>query len=326
LKGLGLEGRGSNNDAASRPNSDHAHQVCINQFNALKFENCKIQSEVYKSLFEPQPSSPSPFKYHEIPGTIFGSDYDIGGQGVGYYDLDYKNTGSGSYNQGWAYRNNGVDLERCSDFKRNGYNVGWIESGEWLKFTADIIDSGFFNIDFRFASTTSDGIFLLDIDTDNLLSGNIPLTGDWQSWQTIRKDSIYLPSGTHTFMLRFFKTSNSGGFNFNYFEISPILTEVEEDSNLPSKYNLFQNYPNPFNPSTILNYNIPELSDVQINLYNSLGEKVNSLFRSKREAGNYEYKIIGSGMTSGVYFCELVANSLVSDKDYRSTIKMVLLK
>jgi len=317
------------NGSGSKPNDLYAYSVLVNQFNTLKFENCKIQSEVYNSLFEPQPSVSSPFVYHEIPGIIFGSDYDIGGQGVGYYDLAYKNTGGVSgpaYNSGYSYRNNGVDLENCLDFIRNGYNVGWIESGEWLKFTANIVDSGYYKIDFRFASTSDQGIFILDIDSKNLFSKTIPNSGGWQTWQTISQDSVLLPEGKHKLLLRFFLTGNSGGFNFNYIEFTSLVTDVSENNKLPQEYKLFQNYPNPFNPNSKIVYNIPETSEVQIVLFNSLGEKQETLVNSYQQAGKYEYNILGKNLSSGIYFCELNASSQITGKTHRSTIKMVLLK
>ena len=39
-------------------------------------------------------------------------DYDIGAVGVAYNDADYMNDGDGSYNSGWTYRNDGVDIEK----------------------------------------------------------------------------------------------------------------------------------------------------------------------------------------------------------------------
>ncbi len=303
------------NGNASKPNADYAYTVLVNQFNALKFENCKIQSEVHKSLFEPQPSISSPFKYHEIPGTIFGSDYDLGGQGVGYYDSDYKNTNGGAYNSGWSYRNNGVDIERCTDFIRNGYNVGWIESGEWLKFTVNIVDSGFYKIDFRFASTTSDGIFLLSLGSRNLVNQSVPNTGGYQVWETITQDSVFLPEGEHTLQMRFFKTSNSGGFNFNYLEATSLVTDIDDQNSLPENFELFQNFPNPFNPSTTIRFSLPENSKVSLEVFDIIGQKVTELAYGEFAAGFHEVKFNSSNLSSGLYIYKLTANKFISVKN-----------
>lgn len=315
------------NGRGLKPNELYAYTVLVNQFNALKLENCVIQPEVYKALFEPKPSASSPFKYHEIPGTVFGSDYDIGGQGVGYYDLEYKKiTLDGAYNYGWSYRNDGVDIERCSDFIRNGYNVGWIESGEWLKFTVNIVDSGYYKIDFRFASTTSDGIFLLSLGSKNLANKSIPNTGGYQVWNTITQDSVFLPEGEHTLQMRFFNTSTSGGFNFNYFEATSLATGIDDQNRLPDKFELLQNYPNPFNPSSTISYSIPELSNVNVTLFNAIGQEVLQIVDSVNEVGNYSILLEGGNLSAGIYYCKMVANSLISNKSFQSAIKLVYLK
>ena len=59
---------------------------------------------------------------------------------------------------GWQYRNDGVDIENSSDADGNGYQVGFTSEDEWLIFTVDIQESGFYNIVTRYASTSS-GIF-----------------------------------------------------------------------------------------------------------------------------------------------------------------------
>ncbi|MCB9219658.1 MAG: cellulase family glycosylhydrolase [Ignavibacteriales bacterium] len=311
------------NGNGSRPTETEAYNILKDQFNALKLQNCKIQPEVHKALFQSQPEISQPFKNHEIPGIIFGSDYDIGGQLVGYYDKDYKNTGSGSYNQGWAYRNNGVDIEKCTDNKTNGFNVGWIETGEWLQFTINVLESGEYNFNFRFASTADNGKFMVDLDEQNVVAlTEIPNTGDWQNWQTIPIENITLSSGEHKLKIRFFFT----GYNFNYLEIIPFMTDINKKTLNPKSYKINQNFPNPFNPSTKLEYYIPELSDVKITVYNSVGQKVLSTINKNIASGGYEYDVDLDNFSSGIYYCKFDAVSVVSNKNYKKTIKMMLLK
>ena len=309
--------------SGGQPSEEEAYNVLTNQFNALKFENCKLQQNVHKSLFEPQLEVSVPYKNHSLPGTIFGTDYDSGGQLVGYNDNDYKNTGSGSYNSGWVYRNDGVDIERCSDSKTNGFNVGWTDTGEWLKFTANIPDSGEYDFSFRFASTSNNGKFMLDLDETNLIGlTDIPNTGDWQNWQTVKVNNITLPAGNHTLKLRFF----FNGFNYNYMEVSSSVTGINDAGVQPNDYKLFQNYPNPFNPNSVIQYNIPELSEVTITLFNSIGEKQENLVNSLHSPGSYKINIDGSKLSSGIYYCQFKGNSLENDGKHHSIIKMVLLK
>lgn len=311
------------NGVGAKPSESFAYNVLLNQFQNLKFENCLINRDVYKSLLEPKPSLSIPFKNNIVPGTIYGSDYDLGGQLVGYFDQNYKNTGSGSYNNGWSYRNDGVDIEKCTDNKTNGFNIGWIETGEWLNFTLNISDSGLYDFNFRFAATSANGKFLVDLNGNNIISfTDIPNTGGWQNWQTISKKGIYLPKGIHKIQLRFFFE----GYNFNYIEITPTITDNNEKFNLLKKYELFQNFPNPFNPSTKINFSVPELSEVNLTLFNSIGEKLKTILDTTIDKGNQSLTFDGTNLTSGIYYCKMFAKSLISEKEFQSAIKLVFLK
>ncbi len=91
-------------------------------------------------------------------------------------------------------------------------------------------------------------------------------------------------------------------------------------NNIPSDYNLEQNFPNPFNPSTKINYAIPQNSYIILNIYNSIGEKVNTLVEGFKEAGYYQTAFDGSNLPSGIYFYTL------SSDNFMTTKKMILLK
>ncbi|MCJ7552993.1 MAG: M28 family peptidase [Ignavibacteriaceae bacterium] len=104
-------------------------------------------------------------------------------------------------------------------------------------------------------------------------------------------------------------------FNLTYFHnvvklgiasISTLATEnfivsVRENISLPYSLHI-NNFPNPFNNSTIIQYAIPEESNISLDLYNSIGERIANLFRGYRKPGEYEIHFNGSSITSGVYF------------------------
>ena len=88
----------------------------------------------------------------------------------------------------------------------------------------------------------------------------------------------------------------------------------------PIEYSLEQNYPNPFNPNTRIKFTIPEESDVNLSVYNILGELVSTIVDEKMNAGYYEYNFDAMQYSSGVYFYRIKAGSFVE------TRKMILLR
>jgi len=102
-------------------------------------------------------------------------------------------------------------------------------------------------------------------------------------------------------------------------------SEVIEVTNLtPTDFALHQNYPNPFNPVTTISYSLPVKSQVELVIYNTLGESVMQLVNEQKEPGSYEVKFSATGgataLPSGVYFYQLRAGDFVKTK------KMVLMK
>jgi len=90
-------------------------------------------------------------------------------------------------------------------------------------------------------------------------------------------------------------------------------------------YRLFQNYPNPFNPETAISYQLSALSDVELAVYNLLGQKIRILVQTRQSAGRYEVKWdgrdeAGREVSSGVYIYRLQVG------DFMQSRKMVLIR
>ena len=88
----------------------------------------------------------------------------------------------------------------------------------------------------------------------------------------------------------------------------------------PFNYALLQNYPNPFNPETIIKYEIPQISNVKIEVFDVLGRVVKVLVDEQKTAGRYEIKFDASSLASGIYYYRIKANEFVQTK------KMMLIK
>jgi hypothetical protein len=99
------------------------------------------------------------------------------------------------------------------------------------------------------------------------------------------------------------------------------VTSIETDDNelIPSEFELQQNYPNPFNPSTTIKFNIPHQSDVRLELFDVVGQKVATLISDNLFAGSYSYTWSRpAGLASGVYVYRLQTS------DFVATRKMIL--
>lgn len=99
-----------------------------------------------------------------------------------------------------------------------------------------------------------------------------------------------------------------------------LISIGEEKEQVPTEYILRHNYPNPFNPFTIIEYGIPEDSDVRLIVYNLLGEEIMTLVNEKQVPGMYRVKMDASNLPSGVYLYMIIANDFVETK------KLMLLK
>ncbi len=78
-----------------------------------------------------------------------------------------------------------------------------------------------------------------------------------------------------------------------------------QDKILPSGIQLSQNYPNPFNPNTIIEYFLPQTMNVQLSIYNALGQKLAVLFKGRQNIGNHYIDFRGHNLPSGIYIYEL---------------------
>ena len=123
------------------------------------------------------------------------TNYDTGGQGVSYNDTEATNQGTG------PRQNEGVDTQYFSDAGGENANVGWINEGEWLEFTVDVVLSGEYEVSYQVASRFP-GQFRLEFDRQNVTGTvNVASTGGWSSFTTISSSSVFLNSGQQTMRL-----------------------------------------------------------------------------------------------------------------------------
>lgn len=310
------------NGNAVKPTESFAYAALLLQADKLKLEVCRFQPDVIDALIrQPRNNSSIPYKQNSIPGIIYAVDFDMGKRGVAYQDVDYHNTGglgAQEWNNGFKYRNDGVDIEICSDAMTNGFNVGWIEPGEWLKYTVTVDQSGIYDLNIRYAAANSEGRILITLDNQNLSDFIYVIsTGGWQNWQTLRLENLSLTQGQHELTVKFF----FGGFNVSYYEFVLKSVDVEGELNPKLNFNLEQNYPNPFNGLTNISYSIPNKSHVMLDVFDSKGEMIDRLFDGIRSPGFYSAKWFSDNIASGVYFLKLS-----SSEGFDKTIKIICMK
>jgi beta-glucosidase len=142
-----------------------------------------------------------------LPGTVEAENYDTCGEGVAYHDTTTGNAGR-------VYRSDDVDIEAATP---SGYNVGYIEAGEWLAFTVNVTAAGNYDIGVRYASESTGGNYHIEFNGINATgTTNVDATGGWQNWTTNSHTEVYLSAGVQTMRFVF----DSAGLNIDAVTIS----------------------------------------------------------------------------------------------------------
>ena len=151
---------------------------------------------------------------------IEAEDYDEGGEGIGFHDLDARQGTSTVRSAGTA---NEVDLVVIAGGADSpGLKVGYIAPGEWLRYTLTVPTPGRYNLRLRVANGTgaaSPGAVSLRWK-GAIIAGplTVPATGDWDAFVNLDVAGITLAAGTDILEL----DGNTGGFDCNWIELTPV--------------------------------------------------------------------------------------------------------
>lgn len=206
----------------SKPTRETAIKGLMQMAEDLHIEKCVYRPDVIAALFDPEYNTkPAPYTKHQLPGVIAAVQYDLGNQGVSYYDSDYINTSGkpGAPNQGGGFRNDGVDIELTKNAGGFDYSVGWISNGEWLEYTIEATNAGELEVIAKVAAPNSNGKISFFIDGTVVIDKfTIPATGSYNSWQNVNVGKVNLEAGEHKLRLVF----DNYGFNLNQVTFSAI--------------------------------------------------------------------------------------------------------
>jgi len=111
--------------------------------------------------------------------------------------------------------------------------------------------------------------------------------------------------------------SDRGIYGISFTSCAMNIRKLNETA---TSFSLAQNYPNPFNSTSKLKFQIANLGDVKIVVYDVMGREVQTLVNERLGAGVYEVSFDGNRLNSGIYFYQLKAG------DFIQTKRMILIK
>ena len=169
----------------------------------------------------------SPFRGEiELPGTVEAENFDKGGEGLTYHDTSSNCEGDGS-----SYRSDvgGVDIKKVTGV---GYTIGYTNVGEWLEYTLDVKEAGYYAYDAYVSSGTTGSSFSLEVETDGVTQQlsetiNVPQTGSntWNNYVPVHgRTLISLAEGKH--ILRVNVTGASGDLD------KIVFSHIEQNTSL----------------------------------------------------------------------------------------------
>ena len=187
-------------NTAPKPTTEAALNAVLQFALNHKLENCSFQKDVIDAMFRQTKTVETiPFKTYKTGEEVFMVDYNLGRNKFAYFDLDTASTGgtATTWNQGWAYRNDGVDIESCTDaLANNGYNIGWTATGEWMEYTIEVDSTASYTLAVRSASGSGSSRIHMEVN-GKVVSPSITLsaTGGWQAWATTEVTGVILEKG-----------------------------------------------------------------------------------------------------------------------------------
>lgn len=206
---------------AEKPSEEEAFESLMQLARNTRIENCIVHDDVIDAMMrQPHSEETLPYRQVSVSGNaeIPATDYDLGNNGIAYKDINagnyYVSTGTERqrWNNGGAYRNDGVDIYSNND----QVYVGDTEKGEWLQYTFQVDKEGPFQVSFRLSSEEPGGKVNFNINGTPAGELTVPDTeGQWK-WAEAKK--IHLQKGENRLVFKI----QEGGFNFDKIKIQKL--------------------------------------------------------------------------------------------------------
>ena len=215
------------------PSATTLWNACREWAEAQHISRCTVRKDYADALMRrPFTDECLPFVDAQTDDYIYAAHYDMGEPGRAYLDHDeatyqYNGEDYTSWQRGWTYRNDGVDLyANPSDAKSCGYYVGETRDGEWLQYTIqNPHEAAAWQLQMRYAIQSGSSTVRITVN-DRAVTGSTRLsaTGEYTTWSTKNWTGIVLPQG----VLRVRIYIEKGGLNINYLRFFGMKQATEQ--------------------------------------------------------------------------------------------------
>lgn len=169
---------------------------------------------------------------------------------------------------------------------------------ELSSFTGDVINGGV-RLKWSTVTEVNNKGFYIEKSFDKIIWGEV---GFKKGSGTTTENNFYSFTDKEINSPQQFYRLKQVDFNGKH-EYSEVIG-IETDLNIQN-FRLFQNYPNPFNSNTVISYQVPTKSFINISLYSVIGEKIYEIINEEKAEGIYKETFISTQIPSGVYFLKM---------------------
>jgi len=305
----------------TKPDTLTAFNGLMSMARSVNFDSCKINYGLIRALIDSNYNSKNkPYFHFEPPGLLPVANYDTGNNLVSYFDIQIEDPrkfspDTESWNNGWTYRNDGVDIGSITINNRKEYFVGWIDNGEWMKYTITPKDPGNYKLMVEAGSYSGSGKFYVELGSEEIFGPiTVPNTNGWNNgWVILNIGNTTISDTTEIKIV-----AEVGGFT-----LKNLIFQELDISNIPMKLNL-RCYPNPANSFVTLNWKSDFVLPTTIKIYDIKGNLIFNQNTKSQKGNNSQRWFLKSGnfrsASSGVYLIN------IETLNAKATKKIVYLK
>ena len=228
----------------------------------------------------------------EIPGVLEVEEYDNGGEGLAYHDLEPQNL-PGGFRTG-----EGVDIGPLG----TGFILEYVANEEWIEYTVNVTQAGVYTVVASAGSEQANGTFELSFDKNDARTDfTVPSTGDWKVFTNVTANrEITLEEGIQEMRL---SITNNTPFNVDHLTFSLGTTSIPE---LEANRAGFKVSPNPTDGNLNINLSETLLKQAnQLEIFTLSGKKVSQLNLTSASSS-----IDLNDFQSGIYLLRLIGDNV----------------